>query len=397
MGYDALERLVALDDPAEGLIQRTYNDAGEVTQHINGDGEVHTYAYDDVSRLIETTDPEGYVKSFAYDTRNNVTSVIDGRMGETVFGFDPLDRMTTRTNPINQTMIRAYDRRDNLDVLTREDGLVETATYDGLSRRTQVVTPDNTLIYDFDARSNLKLAADDDSRVTFTYDERNRLETTTTDGTVGPQPEVTISYTYDELDRRTSMSDSLGGTTSYAYDFEDRLTDLTAPWGTVYSFGYDGEGRRTSLTSTSGRDTAYAYTNGLLTALSHAQSGVALTDLGYAYDIDGQLTAIIDNLDPTKSLSINYDDLNRLVQVGQGDPTGVALPIEDYAYDGEGNRLASHLSNLYNSNDHNQLTEDDSYTYAYDERGNRTSRTDKATGAVETYSYDSQNRLVGYP
>ena len=61
--------------------------------------------------------------------------------------------------------------------------------------------------------------------------------------------DVTIGYTYDALDRRTSMSDSLGGTTTYAYDFEDRLTDLTAPWGTVYRFGYDGEGRRTSLTS----------------------------------------------------------------------------------------------------------------------------------------------------
>ncbi|RBW45663.1 hypothetical protein DS901_02550 [Loktanella sp. D2R18] len=399
MGYDTLERLVALDDPAEGLIQRTYNDAGEVTEHINGDGEIHAYGYDSVSRLSETTDPEGYVKSFAYDTRNNVTSVIDGRMGETVFGFDVLDRMTTRTNPINQTMTRAYDARDNLDVLIREDGLIETATYDGLSRRTQVVTPDNTLTYAYDARSNLTEAADNDSRVTFTYDLRNRLETTTTDGTVGPQPAATISYTYDALDRRTSMSDSLGGTTTYAYDFEDRLTDLTAPWGTIYSFGYDGEGRRTSLTSTSGRDTSYSYTNGLLSALSHAQSGVALTDLLYSYDVDGQLTAITDTLDPTKSLSINYDDLNRLVQVDQGIPVadgGTPLPIEDYQYDEEGNRLASHLSSLYSSNGHNQLTEDDSYSYAYDERGNRVSRTDKADGSVETYSYDSQNRLIGY-
>jgi YD repeat-containing protein len=42
------------------------------------------------------------------------------------------------------------------------------------------------------------------------------------------------------------------------------------------------------------------------------------------------------------------------------------------------------------------LTEDDSYTYAYDSKGNRVSRTSKTSGAVETYTYDSQNRLVGY-
>ncbi len=34
--------------------------------------------------------------------------------------------------------------------------------------------------------------------------------------------------------------------------------------------------------------------------------------------------------------------------------------------------------------------------YAYDARGNRITRTSRATGAVETYSYDSQNRLIGY-
>ncbi|WP_227288110.1 hypothetical protein [Boseongicola sp. H5] len=34
--------------------------------------------------------------------------------------------------------------------------------------------------------------------------------------------------------------------------------------------------------------------------------------------------------------------------------------------------------------------------YAHDPRGNRISRTDRATGDVETYSYDSQNRLIGW-
>ena len=72
-------------------------------------------------------------------------------------------------------MGRAYDSRDNLITLTREDGLIETASYDGLGRRTGVVTPDNAMSYGFDAAGNLPFAADNDSRVTFTWDERNRL------------------------------------------------------------------------------------------------------------------------------------------------------------------------------------------------------------------------------
>ncbi|WP_170328201.1 PKD domain-containing protein [Ruegeria arenilitoris] len=399
MSYDGLERLVAIDDPAEGLIQRVYNTAGEVVEHTNGDGETHTYAYDDVSRLIRTTDPEGHVKSFTYDSRDNIATVTDGRDGVTSFAYDTLDRMVSRTNPINQTMTQAYDSRGNLRTLTREDGIVETASYDGLSRRTQVVTPDNTLTYGYDPRGNLTSAADNDSLVTFTYDARNRVATTTTDGTVGPQPQVTLTYSYDLLDRRTRMEDSLGGATTYVWDAEDRLTDLTSPWGSTYSFGYDDEGRRTSLNSTSGRATTYAYTNGLLSALTHAQSGVTLTDLGYTYDPDGQLTTILDRLDPAQSKHISYDDLNRLVQVRQGIPPidgGVPVPIEDYQYDQEGNRTFSNNSSGYESNAHNQLLEDDTYRYAYDLRGNRISRTHKVTDAVETYAYDSQNRLIGY-
>ena len=55
-----------------------------------------------------------------------------------------------------------------------------------------------------------------------------------------------------------------------------------------------------------------------------------------------------------------------LLQVAEGLPLsqgGVPVPVEDYAYDGE---------------------------------GNRTSRTSKTTGDVESYTYDSQNRLIGY-
>ncbi|MCU0826005.1 MAG: hypothetical protein MUE52_01015 [Tabrizicola sp.] len=381
------------------MIRRTYNAAGEVTGHVNGDGEVHSFIYDEVSRLTGTTDPEGYAKSFAYDVRDNVTSVIDGRGGQTIFTYDVLNRMTGRTNPLGLSMGREYDSRNNLIVLIREDGLSETASYDGLGRRIAVETPDNSLSYTFDPVGNLISAQDNDSRVTFAWDNRNRLLSTTTDGTFGLQPEVTLTYTYDALDRRTSMSDSLGGTTAYDWDVESRLATLTAPWGTDWTFGYDGDGRRTSLTSSTGRVTTYGYTNSLLTALSHAQAGVTLTDLSYAYGEDGQLTAIIDNLDPARSEVYAYDALNRLLQVAQGLPVsqgGAPIPVEDYAYDQEGNRTASHLSVTHVSSDHNQILEDDSYTYGYDDRGNRIERISKATGDIESYVYDSQNRLIGY-
>ncbi|MEM7089911.1 MAG: hypothetical protein AAF496_10075 [Pseudomonadota bacterium] len=50
------------------------------------------------------------------------------------------------------------------------------------------------------------------------------------------------------------------------------------------------------------------------------------------------------------------------MQVRQGIPPidgGVPVPIEDYAYDEEGNRTFSNSSSGYESNAHNQLLEDD--------------------------------------
>lgn len=399
MGYDGLERLVTFTDPAKGELQRFFNQAGELVGHISSDGAVNAFDYDEVGRLRETTNAEGFVKSMSYDAQDNLAGLTDARGGTTTFDYDSRNRMVGRTDPLGNTMGWVYDARGNLVQLTREDTTVETATYDGESRRVQVVTADNTLNYSFDAQGNLIEAADDDSRVSFAYDARNWLISATTDGTVGPQPQVTLSYSYDLLGRRVGMTDDLGGSTAYGYDVESRLTTLNAPWGNVYSLDYDGEGRRTSLTGTSGRSTSYAYTNSLLSALTHVQTGVALLDRTYGYASDGKLTSVVDALVPTSSQFFNYDALNRLVQVIEGIPPidgGTPIPVEDYAYDGEGNRLTTHLSSIYTTDAQNRLTEDANYTYTYDARGNRTSRVSKATGGVETYAYDSQNRLVGY-
>lgn len=53
----------------------------------------------------------------------------------------------------------------------------------------------------------------------------------------------------------------------------------------------------------------------MLTRLEHAPSAAALTELIGEYGPDAQLTAILDNLDPSKSKAISYDNLNSLVQV----------------------------------------------------------------------------------
>lgn len=63
-------------------------------------------------------------------------------------------------------------------------------------------------------------------------------------------------YTYDLNGNRTSMIDPTGQTT-YTYNALNRLTSITNNQGLTTSFTYDALGRRTSMTHDNGVETTY--------------------------------------------------------------------------------------------------------------------------------------------
>src|SRR6185295_377437 len=89
--------------------------------------------------------------------------------------------------------------------------------------------------------------------------------------------------------------------------------------------------------------------------------------------------------------TFTYDSLYRLV--GATHPTGE--PAESYGYDAVGNRTVSALSSAYVYDVANRLTADASFDYAYDANGNLVRKTERATARVTSYSYDTDNRLIG--
>ena len=63
---------------------------------------------------------------------------------------------------------------------------------------------------------------------------------------------------------------------------------------------------------------------------------------------------------------------------------------ESYSYDANGNRTKSG----YDTGDNNQLLEDGTYSYEYDDEGNRTLRTNLTTSETTEYEWDYRNRLT---
>src|SRR5438270_273475 len=78
----------------------------------------------------------------------------------------------------------------------------------------------------YDAASRLTKAQDPTGTYTFTYDNKDRLTNSSTVYASLPAKTFSVSQAYDAGSNRTSLTDPNNGTISYTYDVLNRLTTL---------------------------------------------------------------------------------------------------------------------------------------------------------------------------
>jgi YD repeat-containing protein len=102
----------------------------------------------------------------------------------------------------------------------------------------------------------------------------------------GQTPNVT--YAFDGNGNRTSMTDGTGQTT-YSYDELDRPTSVTSPGSQPVGYRYDLDGNRRKLIYPDGTSVTYNFHNGdQLTSLADW----ANRSTSYTYFPDGQLQQV---------------------------------------------------------------------------------------------------------
>ena len=188
---------------------------------------------------VETINPDGSKIVRNYDERGLL-------LEEEVIGID-------NTKLISK---RVYDRSGRLIQETNSFGQITKYEYDGFSRISTEVLPNNSEIKRKWLRGDLleseEVIGDDGtgnirqlSLTTYTYDEKGRHITETikifeSDPTTAV--DVTTTYFYDQLDRIEKIIDNRGGIRTFEYDSVGRLIKETDPMGNEERFGYDNNG-----------------------------------------------------------------------------------------------------------------------------------------------------------
>ena len=316
-----------------------YLGTGSVDYVLDEMGRKTDYEYDLVGRLTTVSDPLLHASSYAYDANGNRTLATDAEGVVTKFEYDALNHLKavvenyrngiTPNHEINVRTAYTYDSRGNrLSIL---DGKQHSTsfTYTSFGRlETETDALGNTNTYDYNAIGNrISLLDAKDQTKLFEYDELNRLELIDY-----PNPDADVTFAYDALGRRLSVTDGTG-TTSWSYTNIDLPGQITDPFGTGVSYEYDPLGNRTEL-SYGSQTVSYDYGD-LNQLLQVAGSGLP-DPVSYEYYASGQVKSVArpNGVDT----SYNYFDNGWLQDVTHSMESN-PLASYQYQYDNVGNRV----------------------------------------------------------
>lgn len=415
--YDQLDRPVQSISPdpdgsgpqAASIASYVYDAVGNLLSAIDSLSHVVSYAYDNLYRQTSKTDANGGVTKLTYDLAGNTLSLEDSVHNITSWTYDALNRAVTDTNQLGYSRQFAYDASGNLIQKTDRNGRVSQYEVDGWGRTTAEKwlngqgQPVHTITYAFDAGNQLTSVSDPAATYSYTYDRLGQVSTETQSLT-GLAPSIVVSRNYDVSGNLTQAAATLGGSAdyvnNYSYDGLQRVTQITqqgALGGNSVTakrvdLSYDANSNLTGIHRFEGLNTtpAVAQTTqvydamGRLASIQHKDGATVLAGYAITWDSASRITQI----DSAADGIIHYTN-DSTGQLTSEDPTGTTND-RTYGYDANGTRNTSG----YTIGSNNQITSDGTYSYSYDQEGNRNRKTKISDGSYTEYSWDYRNRLV---
>ena len=372
--YDALNR-VTLAIPPDGTATTnnvTTQYCGGTTLVTDQAGHWRRSTSDALSRLIELDEPNSttasvnvcpgtgeptWVTTYGYDALNNLLIASQGSSRQRSFVFDSLSELTSSSNPEAGTVTYTYNN-DGI-MLTKKDARSFTTTYS----------------YDSMHRMSGKTYSNGDPSVAYTYDQTACLGQTSCYN-IGRRTTMTDAagseaFAYDKMGRPLSeqrISNSVTKNTTYTYNLDGSVATLTYPSGRTIAYTPDAACRPLSAVDTTNSinyatATTYAPQGALANSVlgsGGSFSGVDLTEsydsrlqpneikasstAGTALDLiysfvdgsshnNGNVIAVTNNKDTTRSQNFTYDQVNRLLTAKTTSTSGPNCWGLNFGYD----------------------------------------------------------------
>jgi RHS repeat-associated protein len=407
-------------------ISLTYT-SGVITQAQDNSGRTVTYTYDGSKRLQTVTDPDGGVTTFTWNTTTNrITSVQYPNQHPSgpqavANTYDANGRVHIQTLPDSSTWQFDYTLNGSGKVtatdVTDPDGNVRKVTFntDGYwltqkfgfgsaveqdytavrggstppadcTANTAANSPTNHVIGLTDALGRLSC---------WTYDSGGQVLTAAK--LAGTADQVTTSYTYDDFEQLTQISDPLGHTKTISRDAFGRPTAFTDGESNVWPIVANSDGTIASITDPLTHATAFTYDHGVLATLTDPLSRVVTQysdGVGRPIRSTDPLAALSQwDYDPiwgvhlatdanANVVTTNYDAGGLVSSIVDPRSTGGSPILTQYAYDTQ-DRLTTRTD---------PLSRDDTIN-TYDHNGNVLTATDR-NGQDITLTWDALNRIA---
>lgn len=388
-----------------------FDHEGRLLKTRDANGLVHQVTYDPQGRLVELIDPLGRTSSARYDSRGNLLAVTDV-LGQTAsYAYDASGRLTAVTDEKGQMIDYEHDARGNLIKVIQPDATAEAYSYNASGRLATWTRPGGAKVnFAYDSAGRVaQVQADDGTQNTFAYDHRGNLTNTTdvtgtTRYTYYPNDLVfrvdlpggrLLSFTYDSLGRRETMTDQTGFKIQYQYDNAGRLQRLADGQGnSIVEYHYDGTGRLERVDKGNGTFTTYTYgASGRLVGITNgAPGGQALSRFNWIHNDFGWVTSMETH---QGTWNYEYDALGQLT-VARFASSSPGLPDQDlkFEYDAAGNRIRTVVqgaATVYTSNPLNQYLQAGEARMTYDAQGGLATRMEGAN--TWRYFYDALGRV----
>ncbi|MGB1140578.1 MAG: RHS repeat-associated core domain-containing protein, partial [Halioglobus sp.] len=388
--FDPLNRLSQVISPLGNTTRYEYDAGGNLTNQYDAANKHVQYVFDELGRRTELRQHRAsggtLVSRFEYDNNDNLTAQVDPLNQRTEYDYDALDRQSrvdfANTVPggglyrtshietaydannnitsivetklsigtgggITDTTSNSYDKLDRL-IIQNQRGAALSFAYDAVGNRLSVTSPEGTTSYSYDQRNRLQTLSANGEITTYVYTDNGLLHQRLMPHDIssetlyeaddriasithrtGSQARISISYSYDANGNRLSEVREQAGeggatsihTTSYIYDRDDRLTE--------HSVLDDSHNRRTRYTLDAvGNRSGELETH---TPLDDEQAETIETDRVFSYDDLHRLTAITLDGDTQPDIEYSYDDNGNPTQ--KIDNSGAQQIVMDFAYD----------------------------------------------------------------